>query len=164
MNPSLTAAQIQIHAAHQLYGELTGQHLSLRFDRERQWFELLRAGFTLEDVRQVILYLQREIRHQRRNVGALKLSNLLQPDRFEEDLNIARVCLRPPSPSPEPIPPPAQRSLSAQEAEARRQCCLQQIRQLKERLRRTLPRPRSTEQSATHEPSTTDDLATVSTD
>lgn len=162
MNP--TPAQLQIQTVHQLYCQLTGQTLSLRFDRERQWFDLLRAGFGVDDVRQVILYLQREIRHQRRNVGALKLSNLLQPDRFEEDLNIARVCLRPPSRPPPPTPPPTQSSLSAEEAEARRQRCLQQIRQLKERLGRTLPRPRSTEQSATHEPSTTDDLATLSTD
>lgn len=164
MNPFLTPAQLEIQTVHQLYCQLTGQTLTLRFDRERQWFDLLRAGFTLEDVQQVILYLQREIRHQRRNVGALKLSNLLQPDRFEEDLNIARICLRPPAPSPPPTPPPAQPSLSAEEAEARRQRCLQQIQQLKERLRRTLPRPRSTAQSANHEPSTTDDLATRSTD
>ena len=164
MNPALTAAQIQIQAAHQRYCQLTGQSVSLRVDRERQWFDLLRAGFTVEDVGRVITYLQREIRHQRRNVGALKLSNLLQPDRFEEDLNIARVCLRPPSPSPEPTPPPAPPSLSAQEAEARRQRCLEQIRQLKERLGRPLPRPRSTEQSAAHESSSTDDLATLSTD
>jgi hypothetical protein len=33
-------------------------------------------------------YLQKEIRAGRRNVDALKLSNLLQFDRFEEDLNI----------------------------------------------------------------------------
>jgi hypothetical protein len=46
--------------------------------------------------------LQREIRHGRRNVGALKLSNLLQPDRFEEDLNISRVTLSPPKP-PNPL-------------------------------------------------------------
>jgi hypothetical protein len=31
---------------------------------------------------------------RRRNVGALKLSNLLQLDRFEEDLNISKVRLR----------------------------------------------------------------------
>jgi len=37
--------------------------------------------------------LAREIRQGRRNVGALKLSNLLQPDRFEEDFNIRRVRL-----------------------------------------------------------------------
>ena len=108
MNPSLTPAQLQIQTVHQLYCQLTGQTLTLRFDRERQWFDLLRAGFGVDDVRQVILYLQREIRHQRRNVGALKLSNLLQPDRFEEDLNIARVCLRPPSRPPPPTPPPTQ--------------------------------------------------------
>jgi hypothetical protein len=35
-----------------------------------------------------VRYLQEEIRASRRNVGALKLSNLLQLDRFEEDLNI----------------------------------------------------------------------------
>ena len=50
------------------------------------------------DLRRVIVYLQREIREGRRNVGALKLSNLLQPDRFEEDLNIRSVRL-------EPLPP-----------------------------------------------------------
>src|SRR5512146_2443843 len=92
----------QIAGAHQLYCQLTGQSLRLGFDRERQWYEWLRAGFSLQDLRRVVAYLQREIREGRRNVGALKLSNLLQPDRFEEDLNIRRVRL-------EPLPaPPAQ--------------------------------------------------------
>src|ERR1051326_2279393 len=90
----------QIAAAHQFYCPLTGQSLRLGFERERQWYEWLRAGFTLEDLRHVIVYLQREIRHGRRNVGALKLSNLLQPDRFEEDLNIShlRLTSQPPRP------------------------------------------------------------------
>lgn len=94
----------RIQKAHALYCRLTGQRVSLRFDRERMWFELLRAGFTEADVQSVIRYLQREIRYGRRNVGALKLSNLLQPDRFEEDLNISRVTLSPPKPS-KPAPP-----------------------------------------------------------
>jgi hypothetical protein len=85
-----------IQQAHALYCELTGQQVRLLYDRERAWFELLKAGHTLTDVRRVIRYLQKEIREQRRNVGALKLSNLLQPDRFEEDLNIARIRLEPP--------------------------------------------------------------------
>ena len=38
-------------------------------------------------------YLQKEIHAGRRNVGALKISNLLQLDRSEEDLNISRVRL-----------------------------------------------------------------------
>jgi hypothetical protein len=121
----------QITAAHQLYCQLTGQNLRLGFDRERQWFEWLRAGFTLEDLRRVVAYLQREIRHGRRNIGALKLSNLLQPDRFEEDFNIRRVRLEPPRPPP--VQPPA--PLPQQERELRRLRALDQIRQIKDNLR-----------------------------
>ena len=128
--PAHTSAQIL--QAHQLYCDLTGQKLSLGFDRERMWFELLRRGFGLKELRRVIGYLQREIRDGRRNIGALKLSNLLQPDRFEEDLNISRVLLEsPPSkasgcaPSSPPSPQEKERArLSAQEA----------LRQLKKQL------------------------------
>jgi hypothetical protein len=105
-NPHDPAAPVQAKAiaqAHALYCQLTGQTLSLGFDRERMWFEVLQAGYTLADLRAVVTYLQREIRAQRRNVGALKLSNLLQPDRCEEDLPISRVRLRPPVPSPPPL-------------------------------------------------------------
>jgi hypothetical protein len=86
----------RIQQAHALYCRLTGQRVSLRFDRERLWYEFFQAGFTEADLQSVIRYLQREIRAGRRNVGALKLSNLLQLDRFEEDLNIGRVRLYPP--------------------------------------------------------------------
>ena len=82
------------------------------------WFELLRAGFTQADVQSVIRYLQREIRHGRRNVGALKLSNLLPPDHFEEELNISRVTLSPPKPS-KPAAPTAP-SPTPEEREAAR--------------------------------------------
>jgi hypothetical protein len=75
-----------LRANHQLYCQLTGQKLSLRFDRERLWYEFLRAGFSAHDLKSVVAYLQKEIRASRRNVGALKLSNLLQLDRFEEDV------------------------------------------------------------------------------
>lgn len=129
--PRVTAGLIL--QAHQLYGQLTGQSLSLRFDRERLWYEFLHAGFTLEDLARVIGYLQKEIRHARRNVGALKLSNLLQLDRFEEDLNISRVRLAPaPPPSPrfQPVPP-----LSPAQQERGRQRALDQLRELKDRLR-----------------------------
>ena len=126
--PALDAAAIQ--QAHRLYCQLTGQTLSLGFDRERMWYELLRAGYTLQDLRAVIVYLQREIRAQRRNVGALKLSNLLQPDRFEEDLQISRVRLRPPPP-PKPTPPPPQPSPDPNRQQQGRQRALECLRQLK---------------------------------
>lgn len=122
----------QILAAHQLYCQLTGQNLRLGFDRERQWYEWLRAGFTLEQLRRVIAYLQREIRHGRRNVGALKLSNLLQPDRFEEDFNIRQVRLEPPPPPP-PVQAPT--PLPQPQRELLRLRALEQIHQIKESLR-----------------------------
>ncbi len=106
----------RIQQAHALYCRLTGQRVSLLFDRERLWFELFRAGFSEADLQRVILYLQREIRHGRRNVGALKLSNLLQPDRFEEDLNISRVALSPPKPSKPAAPTPPQPTPEEREA------------------------------------------------
>jgi hypothetical protein len=127
--PSLPA---QLEQLHQTYGRLTGQNLSLRFDRERLWFEFHRAGFTLADLTQVVRYLQREIRHTRRNVGALKLSNLLQLDRFEEDLNISRVRLRPEAPPRAPVAlAPAS---SPAEQERGRQRALAQLQELKEKL------------------------------
>jgi hypothetical protein len=128
--------RVQIESLHQLYCRLTGQHLSLGFDRERLWYEFLRAGFSAEDLAQVLRYLQREIRHQRRYVGALKLSNLLQPDRFEEDLNISRVHLGPPPPRSSPLP--ASPTCSPAEQQQGRERALQHLRELQAKLRQGL--------------------------
>ena len=114
----------RIQQAHALYCRLTGQRVSLRFDRERLWYELFHAGFTEVDLQKVIRYLQREIREGRRNVGALKLSNLLQIDRFEEDLNISQVKLYASKMKPAvaaPTRPPA----NPQEDQAARQRALE---------------------------------------
>lgn len=129
---SVSVNSSHILQAHQLYCQLTGQKLRLDFLRERQWYELLHQGFTLAELRRVIAYLQREIREGRRNVGALKLSNLLQPDRFEEDLHIARVRLHPPTRS---VPAPSATPLDPQEQERRRRYALDQLHQLKQTLR-----------------------------
>jgi len=132
MNAPSLSLPAQLEHLHQTYCRLTGQSLSLRFDRERLWFEFLRAGFTLADLVQVVRYLQKEIRHTRRNVGALKLSNLLQLDRFEEDLNISRVRL---SPEPPQAPAPPAPVCSPAEQERGRQRALLQLHDLKEKLR-----------------------------
>ena len=134
MTPSASPNAAALRQAHQLYCQLTGQTLRLAFDRERMWFELLRAGYTLADLRAVIVYLQREIRAQRRNVGALKLSNLLQPDRFEEDFQISRVRLRPPQSSP-PASKPSPPTLSAHQQQQGRERALEYLRQIKSALR-----------------------------
>ena len=125
------SSRLAILQLHQRYCQLTAQKLSLRFDRERLWYEFLRAGFSTVDLEQTIAYLQREIRAQRRNIGALKLSNLLQLDRFEEDLNISRVRLRAPAlkpPQPPPKPPPSE-SIDQQQ----HQRILQQLRDFRQR-------------------------------
>jgi hypothetical protein len=134
MNPPPSFSD-QLDKLHQTYCRLTGQNLALGFDRERLWFEFHRAGFTLADLTQIVRYLQKEIRHTRRNVGALKLSNLLQLDRFEEDLNISRVRLTvQPPPGNFPALPPAP-ACSPAEQERGRQRALAQLRALQEKLR-----------------------------
>lgn len=132
MNSPASSMASQIQELHQTYCRLTGQNLSLRFDRERLWYEFLRAGFKAPDLIQVVAYLQKEVRQMRRNVGALKLSNLLQLDRFEEDLNISRVRLQPAT-----APAKASRAPTASPAEQTqgRQRALEQLRRLKETLR-----------------------------
>jgi hypothetical protein len=123
----------RIDQIHQLYCRLTGQNLSLRFDRQRLWYEFLHAGFSAAQLTQVIGYLQKEISQGRRNVGALKLSNLLQLDRFEEDLNIGHVRLRPPA-APQPTITQPKATLSVADQERGRQLALQRLRKLKENL------------------------------
>jgi hypothetical protein len=124
----------QIQQLHQTYCRLTAQNLSLRFDRERLWFEFLRAGFTAADLIRVVRYLQNQISYSHRNVGALKLSNLLQLDRFEEDLNISRVRLDPQPLRPKPAAPLTQ-PLSPAQLEDQRRRALAFWGQLKEKLR-----------------------------
>src|SRR5881396_1714301 len=129
MRMTALAAQLRkLSELHQTYCRLTGQNLSWRFDRERLWFEFHRAGFTLADLIQVVRFLQKEIRHTRRNVGALKLSNLLQLDRFDEDLNISRVRLRP-SPPREPQSLSSPPTCSPAEQEQGRQNAIRRLRQ-----------------------------------
>jgi len=123
----------RIDQIHQLYCRLTGQNLSLRFDRQRLWYEFLHAGFSAAQLTQVIGYLQKEISQGRRNVGALKLSNLLQLDRFEEDLNIGHVRLRPPA-APQPTSTQPKAAISVVDQERGRQLALQRLRELKENL------------------------------
>ena len=130
---NLKSGSAAVRELHGLYCQWTAQPLSLRFDRERLWYEFLRAGFGAADLKQVVRYLQKEIRAQRRNVGALKLSNLLQLDRFEEDLHISRVRLKSPlqPPEPAPLPPP-----SPAIDEARRTRLLEDLRTFRQQLRR----------------------------
>jgi hypothetical protein len=122
-----------VRELHELYCHWTAQTLSLRFDRERLWYEFLRAGFSAADLKRVVTYLQKEIRAERRNIGALKLSNLLQLDRFEEDLNISRVRLKLPAPHPNPTVHP---TLDPQIDDQQRDKILDELRIFRQHLHR----------------------------
>lgn len=80
----------RIERLHRWFCEATGQKLSL-LGRERYWWVWINAGFTDQDLETVVEHLRREIRRRNRNAGALKLMNLLDPERFEDDLNQTRL-------------------------------------------------------------------------
>lgn len=85
-----------IASLHECYVRLSGFTIRLDAMRERSWFEFISAGFTFEDLRVVMKYLRKEINSGKRNLGALKFSNLVQQlDRFEEDLGMAQHNSRP---------------------------------------------------------------------
>jgi uncharacterized protein Smg (DUF494 family) len=58
-----------VRELHELYCHWTAQTLRLRLDRERLWYEFLRAGFTAADLKRVLTYLQKEIRAERRTIA-----------------------------------------------------------------------------------------------
>lgn len=122
-----------VRELHELYCQCTGQNLSLRFDRERLWYEFLRAGFNAADLRRVLAYLQKQIRADRRNIGALKLSNLLQLDRFEEDLHISRIRFKLPAQRPTPTPKATPLPLIDDQQRNR---MLEELRNFRDQLRR----------------------------
>lgn len=69
--------------------------MSIRF-HERAWSDLLQSYEWQEarlqaDIRTLVRYLKSAIAANKRNPGALKLSNVLQLDRFDEDLAEAKV-------------------------------------------------------------------------
>lgn len=78
---------------HTTYVTLTEQKIMYNFARENSWREWCTWGnwtWTCEDLSRVIVYLQSKIKTGDRNVGALRFSNLIgQPDKFEEDLQLA---------------------------------------------------------------------------
>jgi hypothetical protein len=120
-----------VRELHDLYCHWTGQNLTLHFDRERLWYEFLRAGFNAQDLTRVIAYFQKEIRAQRRNIGALKLSNLLQLDRFEEDLNISHISLKDLTQRPKPPPPTPSPDIDQKQSPT----ILNQLRNFRQQLR-----------------------------
>lgn len=93
MNPDqFPSHAVRVQALHARYCAATAFDLALNYVRIRAWHDWLKWGDWNEaDLALVIGYLRRKIAAGDRNPGSLKFSNLIeQPDRFEEDLALAR--------------------------------------------------------------------------
>lgn len=135
----------RIPALHAWYCQTMGTALPLHAGTEQLWFYWLKAGYNGPQLRKVIIYLRKEIRATKRNPGALKLRNLLDPDLFGEDLllaghNLAAENKVPPLPGAEapapgaPAPPPLARASRRFDSPAARQA-LADLQKFKEGLK-----------------------------
>lgn len=81
----------EIDSLHDTYRKLTGLDIAMRFDRERNWLEFIRAGFTKADLEAVINRILGLIKIGQRRGEALKFSNLIvMLDYFEEELAMVK--------------------------------------------------------------------------
>lgn len=99
----------RITAAHQQYCRLTNFNIPQRPENERAWLEYLRTH-TIEELALVVRYLKSQVKHEKRNEGCLKFSNLVANlSRFEEDLAMANAWAR----NGRPVPTEREKVLSA---------------------------------------------------
>jgi hypothetical protein len=114
VNPPIDPVwNLRWEALHSWYEQQMGSKLRLDMALERLWFEWFKAGFDEDQFKRVFKYLRGQIKERKRNDGALKLSNLLLPDRFGADLALASINGRPiaekksiaiTAPDPKPTP------------------------------------------------------------
>lgn len=109
----------RLQALHAEYQARTGYTIRWNMHRERQWCEWSAWSehtWGTTELARVISYLRGKIAKSERNDGALKFDNLIgQPDRFEEDLNLALEAAKgaphfrrkPTTPAPTPTTPEA---------------------------------------------------------
>lgn len=86
-------ASSRIKLIHGCYSEMMGGGVLLEANGERLWFDWLKAGFTEDDLKRVMLHIRAGIASGDRQLGALRLSNLLAVDRFSEDLTLSKQTI-----------------------------------------------------------------------
>lgn len=83
-----------IRKLHAAYVRLTGRPLPLEMSMIFRWEVWSAKGWTEDDLETVIRYIQRLIKDGRRFPESLRLYNLLDPDKFVEDLAEVRARSR----------------------------------------------------------------------
>lgn len=83
----------QIQCLHALWNQLTGQHIPMgvcNYELEYGWLQFIKAGFTPDDLKLVVPYLQAEIRNGDRKEAALRWRNCIGDTlRFAEEKELA---------------------------------------------------------------------------
>ena len=105
-----------IERLHAAYCRFAGVTVRLRDDTLRLWWGLLKdynqdETLLSADLKIVLIHLRAQIQKEKRNPGAIKLANLLQPEQFESDVAEAKFLrgkkpsTQPTANSPQPAPP-----------------------------------------------------------
>jgi hypothetical protein len=81
----------RVAALHTWYCQALQVEMPLTPGAEYAWFQWLRTGYNGPQLKRVLRYLVREIRADRRMPGAIKLSHLLDPEQFAEDLALSQI-------------------------------------------------------------------------
>lgn len=96
----------EIRRLHDCYRKVSGWDVgplkAICDPREHLWSAFMRQGFTLADLDFVIVHLKRQIKAGERNPGALRLSSLIEPIHFGEELGRAKAEARNFVPPPTP--------------------------------------------------------------
>lgn len=95
-----------IERLHAAYCRFAGVTVRLRDDTLRLWWGLLKdynqdETLLSADLKIVLIHLRAQVQKEKRNPGAIKLANLLQPEQFESDVAEAKF-LRGKKASPQP--------------------------------------------------------------
>lgn len=84
-----------IETLHKVYCQFSGFDISIGYDRERAWYEYIKAGYDAEDLRLVLIHLKRGIKSGNRNPGCLRFRYLIENLKdFDEELAMARAYVR----------------------------------------------------------------------
>ena len=92
--PELQALQERIIVMHAVYCRLTGRELPLTMQNRFAWEAWCAKGWTEESLTMVIGYIKSLVRQNRRRPESFRIHNLLDLERFGEDLAECRAVTR----------------------------------------------------------------------
>lgn len=99
-----TDVQAKINVLDMAFQKLSGFQFKMRgviTGREQAWAAYLNAGFTLDDLDTVLVWINRRIKEGKRDIGAKRFSTLIgNLDRFDEELGMAKAQQRNTRPAP----------------------------------------------------------------